>query len=102
MDWCMRKPPEYDIHITYNDIRSGIENDCQNCPVARAIQRTVGHPPVAVHEYQAFIGRYRYNLPYDVSEWIEKFDSGPLFMMPEIRFRLTNGKQTNYWITSHD
>lgn len=66
------------VCVTQEDIDKGVVGDCQNCPVARAMQRIFG-PTIRVGTEKGWLiingpGRM-WDLPEEAITFIDRFDS---------------------------
>ena len=65
------------INVTTADIRNGIREDCDTCPIAIATKRTIGNiTRVMVNKYSVLIGRNSYALPLEARDFVRRFDLG--------------------------
>ncbi len=63
------------IHVTARDIRNGIPNTTQKCPIARAIRRRVLWRKNVIVGASARISTKYYILPPIAKKFIKKFDN---------------------------
>lgn len=69
-------PPEMDVirvEVTQDDINKGVQDNCTKCPVALALSRAFGIP-VTVEATFATVNGKEIPIPYEVYEFIWKFD----------------------------
>jgi hypothetical protein len=64
------------INVTQADIDQGAPDCVDNCPIALAIIRAVGHPYVAVDRLHAKVSGREYRLPVTAQCFILDFDAG--------------------------
>lgn len=72
-----RLPKKIKVTVTKEDIRRGIREDPESCPIARAVRRATGRRFVAVDEAITFDStREVYNLTPQADQFINDFDRG--------------------------
>jgi hypothetical protein len=79
------------IEVTVEDIEEGKREDCNNCPVARAISRTLNRPSreIAVDGVFIEVAGDSFHTPFLVIDFIRAFDDGePVY---PISFTLGDG-----------
>jgi hypothetical protein len=69
------------IHVTQDDIDKGIQSNCVECPVARALNRAgikglVASGFVSVNDGDTFYNGFYAELPRSASRFINRFDKG--------------------------
>lgn len=66
------------VEVTKEDIFLGLRADCRNCPIARAVKRSCGHPVVVTrNDLTIWVSsslRYTFPLALPLQEWICHFD----------------------------
>ena len=76
-----------EIHVTQKDIDKGLQEDAINCPVARALCRTMCLPHAAVGKLSIsipgwFDTRKNFHTPTSVREFVEAFDEDRTAVRP--------------------
>lgn len=69
------------VEVTQEDISSGVRSDCLNCPIAKAIRRSVGKVAY-VGPVVSYMGTSKAILPAEASEWVRTFDRGMVMSKP--------------------
>ena len=65
------------VPVLRQDISEGIQENCQECVIARAIRRTVPHikgDHLSVQGDLVFLYQFAYELPPEVVQFIKRFD----------------------------
>ena len=64
------------IDVLHSDIEYGIKRNCEDCPIARAINRALNNPSrtVEVTHMTVYIGTETFRLPTVATEFIRTFD----------------------------
>lgn len=63
------------IEVTEEDIESGVRDDCERCPVAKAVWRAFKPDFVSVDQEYIRVDEKRWKTPEAVIEFINLFDS---------------------------
>lgn len=63
------------IAVTEADIEEGRPCNPQYCPVALALRRATGSQSVGVFRKYVRVNYVRYDMPDEMAEWIDQFDS---------------------------
>lgn len=67
------------IEVTEDDIAKGTRGDGKRCPVAISVNRAIGVSVwVLAFSVSSLDGRHVAYLPFDVIQWIAKYDRTPI------------------------
>jgi hypothetical protein len=79
------------INVLQKDIKNGVANTCDKCPVALAVRRAT-HKRVKVGYVFVGVNRTWYGLPKEATTFIKRFDMGK--SVKPFRFTISNEKET--------